>query len=101
MQVGELRPLVSNSVIFRRDEMDKVLAGPGCYVLADRAENILYLGASEVSVRARFYDHLADDDKKGVCRFYYGRADNPRRTEAEWLEQYARRSGGNKPPLHD
>lgn len=101
MQVSELQPPVAASVAFRRSEVDKVPDERGCYVLAGSSDQILYIGQSEVSIRDRFADHLGDASKKGVERFHYRKDANPRRTEAEWLEQYARRSRGNKPPLHD
>ena len=101
MQVSELQPPVAESVAFRRSEVDKVPAAAGCYVLAGSSDQILYIGQSEVSIRARFADHIGDASKRGVERFHYRKDADPRKTEREWLDQYARRSRGNKPPLHD
>lgn len=101
MQINELRPRVSKYVAFRPSVFDKVPDAPGYYVLVGSSGEILYIGQSEISIRDRFWEHLGDESKKGVARFCYGLNSKPRRTEREWLDQYARRSRGNKPPLHD
>ena len=101
MRVSELQPPVAGVVGFKRSESEQVPDEPGCYVLAGSSDQILYIGQSEASIRDRFYDHLADKADKGVVRFYYRRDGNPRVTEATWLAQYAYRSVGGKPPLHD
>ena len=96
MKVSLLTPLPRERVLFTLRSTPLLPAGPGCYVLTNFQEDVLYVGLS-VNLAERFKQHRESDEK---CKpttlgrahwFYYLTSDNKaiNAIERGWQNQFA------------
>ena len=95
MRVDQLRPLPDQRTEFAWSHHVMVPAQPGCYVLANYAGEVLYVGLASVSIHDRMGIHLDTGAKRkpsafGVPFWFYYLLTTPTQvapTERGWMNQ--------------
>ena len=95
-----------NRVPFKLSDAVKVHAAPGCYVLSNFTDEVIYIGQS-VNLRRRMQEHLKSSRMTALTRlgyaswFCYGLWGQSEivKIESEMLSQY-QMSEGRLPPLN-
>ena len=107
MKVGELIPPVGGGVRFEFTRLGLIPEAPGCYCLAARDGEVLYIGKAK-NLRRRMKEHFLDGGKtetteRGVAFWVHyrrmGRVDDLGKLERGWMNEYEIVEG-EKPPLN-
>lgn len=100
MRVSGLHPACTNKVEFSYSSVLDIPMLPGCYVLSNWLEDILYIGQAK-SIRGRIDFHLADSAKTSITAMgkafwvHYALCDESslNRLERGWTQQHENREG--------
>jgi excinuclease UvrABC nuclease subunit len=107
MKVSELQPRPLKNILFQRNQYLLVPALSGCYVLANTADAILYIGQT-LKINQRFQQHLNSPEKiqptrEGIAwKFWFLEYDSKKLSflENSWLQEFLQKEGrlplGNK-----
>ncbi len=92
-------PIEGNRRPFKSKRIDIAPDVPGVYALF-RDKDLVYVGMSEQSIRARLQSHKRGDEKPGtktVTHFKVEPASSPKRREDQLLREYQRGHDGQLP----
>jgi hypothetical protein len=107
LKVGDLKPSLSERVLFSWSHHKQVPAKSGCYVLTNFTGDVLYVGLASTSIRDRMGVHLETVEKRSVGPsgaaywFHYLLFDRQKLPQIEqgWINQ-AILATGARPPLN-
>ena len=107
MKFHGLNPPVKDKVRFQFRKLGLVPSAPGCYCLANYAEEILYIGKTQ-DLQRRIKEHVLGDEKTAqtdrgiafwVCFRRVGNIHELGRLERGWMNEY-QINEGKKPPFN-
>jgi hypothetical protein len=107
MKIRSLIPVPEKRELFAWSHHALVPTLPGCYVLTNFSEEVLYVGQAKVSIRDRMGAHLDNEEKRaiglmGAAYWFYYTIREPKDVgyiEGGWINQSILETG-ERPPIN-